>query len=266
MQVGTVNCFIISAGIWYGDGGAALGVMPKELWKKLYKVDERNRIQLALNLLLIQSARKNILVDTGIGNKLPSKLKNIYSPSKFSLPVNLGKIGLETKDIDIVILTHLHFDHSGGVVSKFNDKYELTFPNAVHIIQRREWEMAKDPDELNAASYNFEQNLALLENSGNYRLIEKDHEVVPGITCEHVGGHSVGMQVVRIESNNKLAYYAGDIIPLAAQRHLNVTSSSDICRKDTFIAKKKILKELRTKNGYLFLNHDVTTSKIHYSE
>lgn len=256
IQIGNISCYIVSAGTWWGDGGAALGVLPKALWQKFMDVDEKNRIPLSLNTLLLQTAGKNILIDTGIGNKLPEKRKPIFDPSDFILPDELAQLGISRHDIDVVILTHLHFDHAGGVVTLIDGKPELTFPNAIHLIQEKEWETARYPDELNLASYDFKTNLALLSESGKYQLVSGNYQLSPEITLELVGGHSEGMQVVRIESESELAYYAGDIIPIEKQQHLAITSAYDICRRDTFRAKKRIMEELQAKHGILFLNHD----------
>lgn len=234
-----------------------MGVLPKALWQKFQTADEKNRVTLAFNLLLIQTDGKNILIDTGLGNKLTDKVKKIYEPSEFKLIENLQKLRIERTEINYVILTHLHFDHASGVVSEFDGKLELTFPNAVHIFQKKEWEMAKNPDELNKGSYNFQDDLQLLEDIGKFQIIDGDYELLPGITLELTGGHSEGMQMVRLESEGELAYYAGDIIPLEVQRHLAVNSAFDINRKDSFQAKKRILTELQERKGILFFAHDV---------
>ncbi|MCD4797236.1 MAG: MBL fold metallo-hydrolase [Candidatus Cloacimonetes bacterium] len=233
-----------------------MGVLPKAIWEKFLETDEKNRIKLALNLLLIRTEGKNILIDTGIGNKISDKIKKIFNPSEFVLLQNLSKLSIAREDINFVVLTHLHFDHAGGVTSLIDGRKELTFPNAIHIIQKREWETAKKPDELNKASYNFEEDLKLLEETGNYRLVDGNHRLTDEITLELTGGHSEGMQIVRIESNGELGYFPGDIIPQEAHRHLSVTSAYDICRKDTFRAKKKILQEVEKYKGIIFLNHD----------
>ena len=264
-KIGNIDCYIVSAGDFLVDGGAAMGVLPKTIWQRFLKVDEKNRITLALNLLLIRADGKNILVDTGIGNKISDKIRKIYHPSAFLLPENLRKIGLQTTDIDIVVLTHLHFDHCGGTTSILNGQKVLTFPNALHIIQQKEWKIAKNPDELDKASYNFAEDLALLEESGNYKLIAGDFALTPEIRLELTGGHSEGMQVIRIDYGDELAYYAGDIIPMDANRHLSVTSAFDLNRKQTFLAKKKILRELQARKGILFLNHEPAIETIDFN-
>lgn len=256
MKIGNLQCNIVSAGSWKGDGGAIMGVLPKALWQKIVKADDKNRVVLALNLLLIQIDGKKILIDTGIGNKLTDKLRRIYAASDFTLLENLRVLGIVPAEIDFVILTHLHFDHAGGIVSIFNGKPQLTFPNAVHIIQKKEWQIAKHPDELNKPSYNFKADLILLEEAEKLKLIEGNFEIVPGVTVELTGGHCEGMQIVRLESEGELAYYAGDIIPVDAHRHLSVNSAYDLNRKELFMAKKRILSELKEKKGILFFAHD----------
>lgn len=260
-QIGKILCTVVSAGNYWADAGAAMGVLPRALWKKFLDVDEKDRIKLELNSLLLQFDKKNILIDTGIGNKHTNKLRKIYNPSDFDLLENLFKLGISRHDINFVILTHLHFDHAGGVTSIFNEKKELTFPNAVHLIQKKDWDIAKEPDELNKASYNFSADLELLEQIGKYKLLNGDFSLTPEIKLLLVGGHSEGMQIVRIESDNNLAYYVGDIIPLDAHQHLVVTTSYDVCRRETISTKKKVLQELKDKNGVLFLPHD-TEKKI----
>ncbi len=264
IRIGKILCTIVSAGNYWADAGAAMGVLPRALWKKFIDVDEKDRIKLELNSLLLQVDGKNILIDTGIGNKHTKKLRKIYNPSDFKLLENLSKLGISRYDINFVILTHLHFDHAGGVTSIFNEKKELTFPNAVHLIQRKDWDIAKDPDELNKASYNFSVDLELLEQTGNYKLLEGDFFLTPEIELILVGGHSEGMQIVRIESGDNLAYYVGDIIPLDAHQHLVVTTSYDVCRRETVAIKKKVLQELKAKNGVLFLPHDAKKKIIKF--
>lgn len=235
-----------------------MGIMPKTLWQKLIKPDHKNRIELSCNSLLIRSENENILIDTGLGNNFSEKETKIYSPSKFILLESLAKHGLNRNDIDIVILTHLHFDHAGGITSIIKNRRELTFTNALHIIQKKEWEIAKSPDELNKASYNFKRDLKLLEESGSYKLIDDNFQVTQDVVLEFAGGHSEGMQVVRIDSNDELAYYPGDILPMEINRHLAVTTAFDINRTDTFKAKKKILSEIKERKGIIFLGHDVS--------
>jgi glyoxylase-like metal-dependent hydrolase (beta-lactamase superfamily II) len=265
-MIGNISCSLLQAGFWKGDGGATMGVLPKVIWQKILPADDKNRIILALNLLLCEVDNKKILIDTGIGNKISDKIRKIYDPSPWNLLNELNEIGVSRFDIDYVILTHLHFDHAGGIVSVWEKGAELTFPNAIHVIQKSEWEIAKKPDKLNSGSYNFQEDLVLLAESNLVQLIDGDFELLPGIKLELTGGHSEGMQIVRLESEGMLAYYAGDIIPLEAHKHLAVNSAFDINRRDSFYAKKRILAELSEKKGVLFLAHDPDKTVIQFQD
>jgi glyoxylase-like metal-dependent hydrolase (beta-lactamase superfamily II) len=256
MKLGQLELLQVSAGHYWSDGGAAFGALPKVLWNKTIEADEKNRICFELNLLLIKAAGRNILVDTGCGNHLSQKQMKIYNPSEFILFEELEKLAITRFDITDVILTHLHFDHAGGVVTVIDGKPELSFPNAIHYIQESEWEMAEHPDELNQAAYMFEEQLALLATEGKYQLISNNYILTPGITLKLTGGHTIGTQIVVCESEGEFAIYAGDIIPAVPHMTLPVVSAYDVNREATFKAKKAILEEIRQKKGYLFLNHD----------
>jgi glyoxylase-like metal-dependent hydrolase (beta-lactamase superfamily II) len=256
MKLGQIELTLVSAGHYWSDGGAAFGALPKALWNKTIEADEKNRICFELNLLLIRADSRNILVDTGCGNHLSEKQMKIYNPSEFTLFAELEKLGLSRFDITDVILTHLHFDHAGGVVSEIDGELQLSFPHAVHYIQETEWEMAKHPDELNQAAYEFEEQLSILESEGKYELVNGNYELIPEITLKLTGGHTVGTQIVVCESDNDFAIYAGDIVPSLPHLALPVISAYDVSREDTFRAKKAILTEIRQKKGYLLLNHD----------
>jgi glyoxylase-like metal-dependent hydrolase (beta-lactamase superfamily II) len=256
MKLGQIELLQVSAGHYWSDGGAAFGALPKVLWNKTIEADEKNRICFALNLVLIQTADRKILVDTGCGNHLSQKQMKIYSPSEYILFDELKKNNISRFNVTDIILTHLHFDHAGGVVSIFDGKPELSFPNAVHYIQEREWEMAKNPDELNQAAYMFEEQLSLLASEGKYILIDGNYQLTPEIELRLTGGHTIGTQIVCCESEGDFAVYAGDIIPSLPHLALPVVSAYDVNREATFKAKKAILHEIKQKKGYLLLNHD----------
>ncbi|NLN85903.1 MAG: MBL fold metallo-hydrolase [Candidatus Cloacimonetes bacterium] len=252
-----VSIHRVDAGNYWTDGGAMLGVLPRAIWGKKVQTDERHRKNLALNLLLIKCEERNILVDTGLGNRLSEKQRDIYRPSEFMLPASLAEIGLRDRDITDVVLTHLHFDHAGGIITGFGAEYLLTFPKARHWIQKTEWETAKNPDLLNRAAYNFEWQLGLLEHQRKQELIDGRVEIAPGVTLVKTGGHTVGSQIVEIDSSQGFFIYAADIIPTLFHTSVAVTSAYDVCREDTFEAKKYIFSQLKKKNGILLLNHDL---------
>jgi len=177
LNLAEIKIDLISAGTWKGDGGVALGIMPKTLWGKFYPSDSENKILFDTNTSLIQTPKEKILVDTGFGNKLTQQQKKIFGISEYKLIKNLAYLNIRPEDIDYVILSHLHFDHAGGIVSSTKNKKKLTFPHATHLIQKKEWTMAKMPDFINKSSYHFNRDLALLEKSK--QLSYKDLEVIP---------------------------------------------------------------------------------------
>jgi len=252
----------VLAGHYWSDGGAFMGVLPYPLWKERATVDERRRQKLNLNLPLIYSEGRWILVDTALGNRLSEKQIGIYQPSEFLLPMALSELGIKDTDISDVIMTHLHFDHAGGVVTGFGDHEALTFPNATYWVQKSEWVMAKNPDELNRAAYSFEHQLSLLEQQGSIQLIEGEVEVAKGITAVWSGGHTVGHQYVQVDFGEHFYIYAGDIIPTWFHTSLAITSAYDISRKETFEAKKQIYAKLKARNGSLLLDHDLHSWEI----
>jgi glyoxylase-like metal-dependent hydrolase (beta-lactamase superfamily II) len=170
--------------------------------------------------------------------------------------------GCKREDIDYVVFTHLHFDHVGGAVLQSKGKVELTFPFAQHIIQKDEWEIALSPDELNKAAYGFDEAIRALENSRNVRIVDGDFELVPGIQLIKTGGHSEGMQIVKLEDNDKVLFYPSDIIPNEINLRLSITSAYDVCRKETAKAKEFILSYKPEKRSYVVLNHQADKSLI----
>jgi glyoxylase-like metal-dependent hydrolase (beta-lactamase superfamily II) len=246
----------IYAGSYWSDGGALMGVLPWNLWHTKVETDEKRRVQMSLNLLLIETDERKILVDTGLGNRLNGKQHKIYNPSAFMLPASLGELGIIDKDITDVIMTHLHFDHAGGIISDIAGRDLLTFPRARYWIQAKEWEMAKDPDALNRAAYSFEHQLALLERKGDLMLVDGDTEICEGIFLKLTGGHTVGSQIVEITTDEGFYIYAGDIIATMLHVFAPITSAYDVSRMQTFDAKRYIYDKLREKQGYLLLDHD----------
>lgn len=246
----------VLAGDYWSDAGALMGVLPWAIWNSKLLCDSKQRLRMSLNLLLIRDQERIILVDTGLGNRLTDKQLKIYNPSEFLLPMSLGQMGIRDIDVTDVIMTHLHFDHAGGIISVFGDEDKLTFPEANYWIQSSEWDMAKNPDALNRAAYNFEQQLSLLEALGKLKLINGDLEIYPGIKLKKVGGHTVGSQIVEIQTESALYIYAGDIIPTTMHIFPPVTSAYDVSRADTFKAKEYIFQRLKDTKGFLLLDHD----------
>ena len=153
MKLGDLEFHVLVDGYVSLDGGAMFGVIPKVLWEKKIQPDGRNRVQLAMNSLLVHAGGKRILVETGIGAKMPAKLRDIYAVEGPYLNERLADHGLDPSEIDIVINTHMHFDHCGGNTRQEKDKIVAAYPNAKYVVQRGEFEHAKHPNERDRASY-----------------------------------------------------------------------------------------------------------------
>jgi len=248
-----IALYLLSAGYYYADAGAAMGVLPYKLWCDKVELDDAHRIRLELHCLLIVSEGRVILVDCGIGEYLSEKLKKIYNPSKFTLLDELHAAGVNENDVNMVLFTHLHFDHVGGVI---NSKRELCFPEAGYLVQEDEWQTALNPNLVNKASYSLEEHYQILKNSDNVHRFEGCFGITGGIEVEHIGGHSPGMQIVKIKDDDQLIYFAGDAFPL--RLHLNpvVTSAYDVCRESLCEAKTIIKDTLTKTGGKLILGHE----------
>ena len=192
MDLGNIQIDLLLDGTMRFDGGAFFGVVPKVLWERGMRPDEHNRVQVNLNCPLIRANGKNILVDTGIGTKHPEKRRNIFDIEAGNLLAQLRECGLEPRDVDYVIFSHLHFDHAGGA-TYYGDTGSLatTFPRAQYLVQRADWEEATHPNERNAAGY-FEEDLEPLQRLNQLELLEGDTEIVPGVGCRLTGGPPPG--------------------------------------------------------------------------
>lgn len=258
MKIGEYNVRLLDAGRFRLDGGAMFGVVPKALWEKRKAMDEKNRIYMSANLLLIENEERKILVDTGIGDKMSEKQNAIYAVdhSEYSLEKGLEKCQLKTTDITDVILTHLHFDHTGG--STFRDKngsIKPTFPNAKYYIQSRQFAWALKPSEKDRASY-FEENFIPLQEHNQLILLEEGEELFPGIELKSVDGHTVGLQMVIIHGEDKTLFYPSDLVPTAAHVSIPWIMAYDLYPLTTAEEKKMYLKMAADRDWLVFFEHD----------
>jgi glyoxylase-like metal-dependent hydrolase (beta-lactamase superfamily II) len=211
--LGDVELTTISAGRWWQDAGAHFGVVPRVLWEPIIALDDRHRVPMALNCLLIRSSGKTILVDTGLGTKLSDKERDRFGlESSHGLVGNLRDVGVAPQEVDIVINTHLHSDHCGGnttLDSKGNP--QPTFPRAQYWIQRLEWADARYPNERTARAY-LPENLLPLED-GQLNLLSGDTSVTDEVRCVVTRGHTRAHQSVVVRSQGQTAIYLGDLAP-----------------------------------------------------
>ncbi len=256
MRLGDLEFSILTDGTFRLDGGAMFGVIPRPLWERKMAPDEGNRVRLAMNCLLIRSAGKWILVETGAGDKWDAKHRDIFAfESDARLPDQLLARGLRPDQIDLVINTHLHFDHCGWNTRVVNGATVPTFPNARYVVQRGELEHARRPTERDRASY-VEANFLPVEAAGQYWLLEGDREVAPGVELIRVPGHTRDMQCVRLHGGGKTAFFFADLVPTTAHLPFHWIMSFDLFPLTTLENKKKWIPEAAREGWLCLFGHD----------
>ena len=257
MKFGDYECFTVETGSFLLDGGAMFGVVPKILWERKIPADNKNLIPMHARSLLIQGKGKNILVDNGIGNKLSEKLQKIYhvDMDETNIHISLSMLGLTSSDITDVIITHLHFDHAGGSTSIVDGITVPTFQNAVYYIQKKQWELAKNPSPRDRASY-MRENFIPLEEAGVLKLIDDPQKIFDGIDIVVTNGHTTGQQHPLIKGKTKSLFFCADLIPTSAHLPVAWNMGYDNFPMTLIKEKEKILARAVKDNWILFFEHD----------
>lgn len=245
------------------DGGAMFGNAPRALWERWAPPDDRHRIDLACRALLVQEERRNILLETGIGAFFEPKLKDRFGvqEAEHVLLQNLGKAGLSHHDIDVVVLSHLHFDHAGGLLSAWAPKkaLELLFPNATYVVGEEAWFRAKQPHPRDRASFIPELQV-LLEQSGRLELVSGPHSPTlgEGYRFHRSDGHTPGMLLCEVDGSMGPVLFAADLIPGRAWVHKSITMGYDRFPERLIDEKTALLDDLVQRGGRVFFTHDPT--------
>jgi len=238
------------------DGGAMFGSVPKVLWERRAPADEKNRIQLGLRPLLVRTPDHVVLIDAGIGDKMSEKERAIYAIDRRpGLEGALAAAGVRPADVDVVIASHLHFDHVGGLTRRAGDAIVPVFPAAVHHIRRQEWEDATHPHERSRASY-LSGDFAPLQEAGLVTFHDEDREILPGIRVVRTGGHTMHHEVIRIESGGRVGVFVADLMPTAAHVDAPWIMGYDLYPMDTLTFKKHFLAEAIAGEYVIFFEHD----------
>jgi len=264
LQIGKYRMFSVNEGFLRLDGGAMFGVVPKTLWGRKNASDDKNRIEIALNILVLQSEEKTIIIDTGCGNKWNDKQRDIYQITSVEngLKGALLEAGIKSEDVTDVIYTHLHFDHAGGGTELKDDgSVGLTFENATYHVQKKQWEWALNPSEKDKASY-FKDNLQPLVDSGKLNIIDGPIELFEGVTMAITDSHTIGHQAVIISDDENTVYHCGDIMPLAAHVKVPYVMAYDLIPLGTIKAKKDILENAAQKGWMVFFSHDLVNPML----
>jgi glyoxylase-like metal-dependent hydrolase (beta-lactamase superfamily II) len=261
-QLGRWRIHAIQAGGQRLDGGAMFGVVPKPLWERRMRADERNRIQLGMRCLLIEHESGLVLIDTGAGNKENDKFHEIYGVENGAedgatqLEEGLRQLGFAPNDIALVINSHLHFDHAGGNTTRDADgRVALTFPKARYVVQAGEYEYANHTNERTAGSY-FPHNFVPVRESGRFDLVIGEKEVVDGISIVPTPGHTPYHQGIRLESDGEVAFYIADLVPTSAHLPLPWIMGYDVEPLVTLETKRRILSRAAQEEWLIVFEHD----------
>ena len=259
VRLGDFEIHLLVAGGWRPDGGTMFGVVPKSLWERRRPADEDNLIRAACVGAVVRHGGRVIVCETGIGTKLDEKLARryrVWEPD--GLLRSLGRLGVRPDEVDLVVTTHLHWDHAGGLTRRGPEgRVELTFPRARHVVQRAEWDFALHPDPRSRAGY-LEEDLLPVAEAGLLEVVEGEAEVVPGLVVRQTGGHTPGHQLVVLRASEDLAcVVAGDLVGL--QQHLRVpwVPSADLDVLRTIEEKTRLLEEASRHRWLLVLGHEV---------
>jgi len=256
-KLGRFSLHCLSDGHWRMDGGSVFGVVPRVMWEKLKTPDSRNRITMATNCLLVRTPDANILIEAGIGPKLSEKEREIYAYDRVpGIPDAIAAVGLQPSDIDLVVLSHLHFDHVGALVTPGRDG-ELCplFPRARHVVQAAELEAWRRPDPRSRPSYKRE-NLAVLEEAGRLLIVAGDTEVAPGISVRVTGGHTAGHQAVYVADQEETLVFTGDFLFMRAFLKINWVSGLDLFPLDAMQRKAAFLEEAARERQLIWFYHE----------
>jgi glyoxylase-like metal-dependent hydrolase (beta-lactamase superfamily II) len=256
MQFGDLTLTPLWDGSFRLDGGAMFGVVPKPLWEKRAPADEKNRIRLGLRPLLV-CGEKTLLIDAGIGGKMDEKSVEIFAIDRSrNLDHSLADAGVSRDAVDIVLASHLHFDHAGGFTMRDPSGVLVpAFPRARYIVRTAEWDDAAHPHERNRASY-LKENFVPLADAGVLDLVAGDDVIMPGVRVMRTGGHSKHHQIVVIESQGETAVFAADLIPTAAHVDEPWIMGYDLYPMETLAFKRTFVREAIDREYLIFFEHD----------
>jgi len=256
MKIGKYNLSIIESGFFGLDGGAMFGIIPKPLWQKTNPADDVNRIKLSTRHLLLESDSRKIIIDTGMGNKWDDKMKAIYAVDEnISMSSALDKKGLKPDDLTDIILTHLHFDHTGGSTIKIDGRLQPAFPNAKYYVQKQNYDWAMKPSDRDKGSY-IQENFLPLSEEGVLNFITGNFQFDEEIEFLVINGHTFGQQMVKISDRNSTFLFCADLIPTFGHIPLPYIMGYDLQPLITLEEKQKYLKLALDENWKLFFGHD----------
>jgi len=257
MQLGQWRLDTLDGGRFRLDGGIMYGIIPKSLWHTVTPADANNQLPFAIHCVLARNGRQNVLIDTGYGGKL-SRLDCAAHHCAGGDPLvdSLAALGLTPDDIDVVVLSHLHWDHAGGATRWDEQRQPVpTFPRATYIVSRPEWEDATSGAPELGGSY-APENFAPIERAGQLVLIDGEVEVVPGLWTRPTGGHTRGHQALVFESDGQIALYLGDLCPVTTHLRRMWLTAYDHFPLDVRRIKPELLGAAADHGWWVLWDHD----------
>ncbi|MEP6716397.1 MAG: MBL fold metallo-hydrolase [Terriglobia bacterium] len=256
IEVGNSRITLVRAGSYWWDGGAMFGVVPKTLWSKHQSSDELNRIEAGFNCFLVEHEGKRILIETGGGTPHDERAKErMRWTAPTSYETACESAGIKPESIDIVINTHLHWDHCGGNTTGEGERIRPAFLNAMYLTQRGELDHAREQHPRDAVSYravNYEPLVA----TGRMELLDGDAEPFPGLELRVAPGHNRDMSVVIVRSGGETWCHLADLVPYGAQISPGWVSGFDLFPLETIENKVRILTEAAAGNWWVSFGHD----------
>jgi len=254
-----MKLYSIPTGNFKLDGGAMFGVVPKTLWSRQYPADENNLCNWAMRCLLVVDGERKILIDNGIGDKQDEKfLKHYYLNGDDTLEASLAHLGLTTDDITDMVLTHLHFDHTGGSIKWNEDKTKLipAFKNAKYWVSKAQWEWATKPNQREKASF-LSENILPMQESGQLQIVEQEGEIYPGFTLKLFNGHTDGQIIPHINYRGRTVVFMADLLPSTVHIPIPWVMAYDTRPLITLQEKESFFRDAVDKNYVLFFEHDI---------
>lgn len=259
IRVGDLEIAPLLDGYFRLDGGAMFGVVPKPLWERRAPADARNRIALAMRPLLVRGERL-LVIDAGVGGKMDPKSVDIYAiDRRDSFDESLARAGATVDDIEIVLASHLHFDHAGGFTTRdASGRVRPTFIHARYLAHRGEWDDATHPHERNRASY-LQENFVPLQDAGVLDFFADDETVMTGVRVRRTGGHTRCHQIVYLESAGQTAVFTADLIPTTAHVDVPWIMGYDLYPMETLAFKRAFVREAIERGYLIVFEHDPET-------
>ncbi len=264
-DLGDRTVTLINGGALKLDGGAMFGIIPKALWSRATPADEHNRIGLACNCLLVEfggETDRRLIIETGHGTHYAEKEQRIFDidPARWLLPA-LRAYGVDAESITDVAVSHLHFDHAGGLTHDVDGRLSPTFPNARVHVQRREFEDARGGFGVMTATYR-EENFTPIDEIDGWRLLDGDEEIAPGVRALCLPGHTRGHQGIVVAGSDRTLVFAGDLMPTAAHVGAAFNMSYDLLPIDNRATKLRLLAQVARERWLIAIDHEISTPVV----